>query len=551
MIIDDSLAYIPLLLTLAVNAVLLVLFIILKVKRVHISIFQFLACAVIGAGSIFALQTGSLFLLSVTILSQSFLFILYSLVFFHKTSPEQERKSDLKSYLRRKKSASGKSGRGENNSADNELMEAGKNIVEISVDAISAQSELTLFADRLTGIVMQHTDADGSALLLVDDFEDLVSVKSLCGDFPPPYKLPDNFPIKEDMIRSHFKNADFSFEDNIFGHIVKTGNQELILSPQSDSRVFQNMQEDFLQASSYIFTPVKVSEAVVGVIALARKIGNIKFDTDDLEKVQILADFIGIAVKNMYAFQERSEHAELTREAYIAGKLQDTLYLKKIPPLPHLSVGSFFNTVEGVCSDYFDIIPSRTDRISFILADVTGKSMVSLTIMIMIRAILRVIINTPQTTATILGWANRGIALEKNIDHYASAALINYDARQKKIQFATAGTSPVLYFASAEKHWKKISSESEPLGVEKTTQYSDYTVQLNTGDLIVLYTDGLIEAVNDAGLQYSENRLKEVIGAHALRDGTQIADAVYADLTGFMGNAVSHDDQSLVVLKIQ
>ena len=111
---------------------------------------------------------------------------------------------------------------------------------------------------------------------------------------------------------------------------------------------------------------------------------------------QILSDFAGIAVKNVYVFQKKSEYAELTREAFIAGNLQQTLYLKKIPPLPAVSVGSFLNTVEGVCSDYFDIIPSRSDRISFILADVTGKSMVSLTIMIMIRAIMRVIVNSSE-----------------------------------------------------------------------------------------------------------------------------------------------------------
>ena len=109
----------------------------------------------------------------------------------------------------------------------------------------------------------------------------------------------------------------------------------------------------------------------------------------------------------------------------------------------------------------------------------------------------------------------------------------------------------MLYFSTKEKIWKKVSSESEPLGVEKTTKYADHTLQLQSGDIIALYTDGLVESVDDNGIQYSENRLKEVIGANASRDGKQIADAVNSDLTGFMGNAAFHDDQSLVVLKIQ
>ena len=95
-----------------------------------------------------------------------------------------------------------------------------------------------------------------------------------------------------------------------------------------------------------------------------------------------------------------------------------------------------------------------------------------------------------------------------------------------------------------------MTGDSEPLGVEKTTKYADHALKLQSGDIIALYTDGLVESVDENGIQYSENRLKEVIGANASRDGKQI-DAVNSDLTGFMGNAAFHDDQSLVVLKIQ
>jgi len=551
MVIDDSLAFIPLLLTLAVNAALLVLFVVLKIKRIRISIFQFLAAIVMLLGCFFAVRTSSLFLAAIAALTQGLLLILYCLVFFYKHTAEQDQRAELPARSARRFVPARSGAKEEEIPLDSRIIQAGKDITEVSTDTISEHSEIPYLLDRINDIVVQNTKADGGAILLVDEFEDLVSVKSLIGDFPPPYKLPEDIAPKELAVKTHFKNADFPFEDNIFGSVVKTGNSELILSPQTDSHIAQNTQEDFLQASSYIFVPIKVRDTVIGIIALARKKTSEKFGQEELLTAQILSDFAGIAVRNVYAFQEKSEYAELTREALIAGNLQQTLYLKKIPPLPALSVGSFLNTVEGVCSDYFDIISARSDRISFILADVTGKSMVSLTIMIMIRAIMRVIVNTPQSASTILSWTNRGIALESAIDHYASLALVNYDAAKKEIQFSTAGASPVLYFAAKEKTWKKVSSESEPLGVEKTTKYADHALKLQSGDIIALYTDGLVESVDENGIQYSENRLKEVIGTNASRDGKQIADAVNSDLTGFMGNAAFHDDQSLVVLKIQ
>lgn len=549
--IDNSLAYIPLLLTFVADIVLFILFIVLKIKGVYIGVFQILSVCAAFAGTFFSLRLGDVFFLSVTLFAQNFLLIPYCLVFLSGSKKGRNQRTESREHDGRKYGFFKNAAKDNSALPDIRFAHIGKDIMELSADAISANAEIPHLLDRINDLIMQMTEADGAAILLVDEFEDLVSVRSLVGNFPPPFKLPSSLPHQENAVKSHFRNAQFPFDSNIFGHIVKTGTKELVLAPKNDSRIFQNGPEDFLEASSYLFVPMKLRDTVMGIIALARKKNSDKFSPEDLSAVQTLADFTGVAVKNVYSFQEISEHAEITREAYIAGMIQDMLYLKKLPPLPALSVGSFFKSAQGICSDYLDIIPSRKDRISFILADVTGKSMISLTIMIMIRAIIRVIINTPQSAATILSWTNRGIAQEKTIDHYASAALLNYDAVQKRIQFATAGTTPVLYFAAKEKVWKKLSKESEPLGVEKVTEYTDVDIQLQTGDLIVVYTDGLIEAVDDNGTQYSVQRLKDVIQNKADLDGKKIAESVKADMVDFMGKSASHDDQSLLVLKIQ
>ncbi|WP_428768574.1 GAF domain-containing SpoIIE family protein phosphatase [Treponema sp. HNW] len=549
--IENSLAYIPLLLTLVADVILFVLFIILKIRGVYLSVFQILSVLAAFAGTFFSIRTGNILFLTSTVLAQSLLLIPYCLVFLYgKENPGGQRR-ESKKREGRSYPFSKNAGKEASQFVDMRFAHIGKDIMELSADAISANAEIPQLLDRINDLIMQITEADGAAILLVDEFEDLVSVRSLVGNFPPPFKLPAALPHQETAVKSHFRNAQFPFDANIFGHIVKTGTKELILSPKSDSRIFQNGPEDFLEAASYIFMPMKLRDTVIGIMALARGKNSEKFSTEDLSAIQTLAEFTGVAVKNVYSFQETSEHAQIAREAQIAGKLQDMLYLKKIPPLPAVSVGSFFKSAQGICSDYFDIIPSRKDRISFILTDVTGKSMVSLTVMTMIRAIIRVIINTPQSAATVLSWTNRGIAQEKAIDHYASASLLNYDALTKRIQFATAGTTPVLHFSAKEKTWRKLSKESEPLGVEKTTEYADFEIQLYTGDLVILYTDGLIEAVDDNGTQYSVQRLTALIEKNADADGKKIADEVRADMGEFIGKSAAHDDQSLVVLKIQ
>ena len=548
--VSDSLTHIFLWATLVVNAALFVLLIVLSIKHIQTSVFQFLSAAAVTAGCFFALQHNAAFTLNATLFAQGILLVCHCALLLYKALKEIWTPSAFAQYRKMKNSNTKAVNNAELN-ADTALSLIGRDIMELSSDAIYVHSNIAYLLERLNDIVMQKTEADGSAVLLVHDFEDKVTVKTVAGEFPPPYELPENIPHKQAVVAVHFKNVEFPFENNIFGDIIKSGKGELISSPQNDSRIFQNGPEDFLQASSYIFVPMKVRDTIVGIIALVRKKNSRAFTMEHLETAKILSDFASIAVKNMYIFQEINERTELTHETAITGKVQKELYLNKIPVLPSLSVGNMFKASAGVCSDYFDIIPLRKNRISFILADVTGKSVTSLTIMIMIRAILHVIVNTSQTAATILSWANKGIASESAIDHYASAVLVNYDSIEKTIQFSAAGTIPVLYFTAKTKTWKKVSIESEPLGVEKETEYTDHNIKLEKDDLVVFYTDGLIEAVDDSGNQYSLERLKELIGSNASLDSKRITETVQNDINRFIGKTPLYDDQSLVILKVQ
>ncbi|MFI3257414.1 MAG: GAF domain-containing SpoIIE family protein phosphatase [Spirochaetales bacterium] len=449
-------------------------------------------------------------------------------------------------------------------SADKKIADLGRAVIEHSSDVFFDESGLVRLLDFINNSLIQLTLADGGAILLVDDFEDLINVKSFEGEFPPPYKVPSEFLHKILQIETHFRNAHFNFTGNIFGEIVKSGEAELITDPLSDKRIFNNVaggsdtsenaqttQSDYFQARSYIFVPLKLKDTVIGLIALARKKKSPGFTVENFQAAQTLCDFSSLAIKNIYSFKEITEHMKITREANIATKLQNSLYLKKLPVISTLSLGTFFNAAEGVCGDYFDVIVSRKDRISFLLADVPGKGIAAVVIMTMIRAIMRVIVNTTQTAGTLLGWLNRGLSGENVVDHFAGAVLMNYDPTTKNIQFSTAGTIPILHFSDQEKIWKKISTESEPLGVAKHTIYSDRNIQLNKDDIIVLYTNGLTEAVDDKGNPYSVERLKQVIVQHmALRAG-EIATKVNGDLQQFTGAMGAHDDQSLLILKMQ
>lgn len=400
--------------------------------------------------------------------------------------------------------------------------------------------------------IVELTHADGVLSVVLDDFEDILNVKNLTGTFIPPYTLPENIPHKQQRVEMNMRYMQFPLTGNIFGEVLTEKVPVLVNDPSKDSRIVQNGDEDFLKCGAYIFVPLYVNESPVGVMGLSKKPENGEFTEQEFDTAKRLGEFVASAIKSTSIHNEIVERFSLAKEGEIAGNIQKSLIPSKLPAVPGISIGTIFNPAESICGDYYDVMVSRKDRISFVMADVTGKSLNSMNVMLQLRAMLRLIINTTQTAGTILTWANRGIASEgKSVDHFASVALLIYDSVNQKIQFASGGTNPIFIYSKETDTFKEISGIQEPVGVEKTTEYADNEIPVKSGDIIITCTDGLLEALNGDGKQYSRTNLEKIVRQSHSLDGKEIANKIKNDVKKFCGTAVLHDDQSLLAVKIK
>ena len=166
------------------------------------------------------------------------------------------------------------------------------------------------------------------------------------------------------------------------------------------------------------------------------------------------------------------------------------------------------------------------------------------------------IINRFFTFIMMLFFANYGGI---NVEGYAKSSNIllsllsanNFNPVKKTIQASAAGTTPILLYSSQKGNIEKKSVSCEPLGVEKTTSYRDIQFTVSQGDIIITYTDGLVEALNSTGKQYSTERLASVIKENCKLSGKEIASLVKTDIKKFIGSESLHDDQTLLLIKIQ
>ncbi|MCR5724152.1 MAG: SpoIIE family protein phosphatase [Treponema sp.] len=539
--------YVPLL-TIAVIAVFLaVVLAIIKVRNTaKVSFISFLALAVLAFSCVNLIITSNLLYFTTALLLALALLIPYCLMLAFGKPKEKVLA------VQQVQQAAPKTVVEDLAPSEIKMLETGMNFIQTAGDSFSQEDGFQNLLDTINKAACTVTSADGGIVLVVDDFEDVIAVKSFNGEFPPPYKLPEDLPHKPLRVQTSFKFAQFALRDNIFGEVASAGKAELITSPKDDKRIYQNGPEEFLACGSYIFLPLKQGDVVIGLLALSRNPSSQPFTETEYGWALTLSDFASTALKTRYRFQEYNDRQELTKESDIATDLQKQLIEKKLPPVAGLSVGSFIDQTAGVCSDYYDVIQARKDRISFVLMDVAGKGMNSLLIMVMIRAMLRLITNTTQSAGTILSWANRGICSEGNsIDHFASVALVNYDPVHKKFQMATGGSTPVYRFNAQAGTMEKLSVDSAPVGVEKTTAYKDFEFTGSSGDSIIVFSDGLIEALNSQGKQYSLSRLESVIKANYKLSGKDIVARVKDDIKKFLGTEKLHDDQTLLVIKIQ
>lgn len=558
MVTIDSFIDIPLLICAACSLAVLAFLIIMKIRNTtKVSIVFYLLTGIVLVGSLYCYyEEHYIYFVFSIIVSQ--IVILPYLIFKAFDNPK---KREAKKAAKKAAEASV--------SRDNDMVskaviaqieEKNKRIIDTNKDIISklssffsSDNSMENFLEYCNDLLTKKINADGCVILVPDDYENTLAVKSFKGSFPPPYKLPDDLPHKPIRVETNLRFAQFNLQDNIFGEIFTTGEPVLISDSIKDPRIYQNGPEEFLRCGSYIFAPIKQNdESTVGVIALSRNPDNEKFSKEDFDTAVILADAISTAMKPLYSFLDYAEHTELNKGGSIASKYQKDLLPSKLPVISGISIGCFSNPAENVCGDFYDIIVSRRDRISFVMADIAGKGMNSLIVMIMIRAILRLAVNTAQSAATILSWANRGICLDTSkIDHFASIALINYDSTNKTAEIATCGNNPVYLYTASSNEITQISTPTEPMGVTKETIFKDFKLNLNSGDILVTCTDGLLESLNENGVQYSSDNLKKVITKNYASNAKEITNRIKEDLKKYVGITQQYDDQSILVIKIQ
>ena len=292
---------------------------------------------------------------------------------------------------------------------------------------------------------------------------------------------------------------------------------------------------------SEVSIPLKAAGRISGVLSIA----HCEFDAfseDQLQVVQALAGHIAIAIENARLFRhERFERERMERESAEARAMQQALFLKPVPLIPGFAFETAWHPAGAVAGDWFDFIDLGNERYGIALADVSGKGMSAALLMSATRAILRSVAPLCPSPAETLEHLNRTLTEDFPPANFVTMVYGILDARSRELTLASAGhLRPLLI----NHHCAFLDLDTGlPLGLGPSS-YPQRTITLDPGTQLLLYTDGITEAMNSTEEEYGPARLIE----HFL-DPQACVDGLIAEVQRFGGESERRDDATAVLIR--
>jgi sigma-B regulation protein RsbU (phosphoserine phosphatase) len=299
-----------------------------------------------------------------------------------------------------------------------------------------------------------------------------------------------------------------------------------------------------------VIVPMQIQGKTKGLIILGKRINNIDYTDADIEFIFSVGSLAIISMENRRLFREALEKHKMEEELDIAREIQRNLLPQKFPSLSNFDIAAVNVSSKQVGGDYYDIIELDENDCVVAIADVSGKGVPASLMMANMQAFLQVICrqNIPLDIAT--GLINDLISKNTTDGRFITFFWGTLNNLDKTFEYVNAGHNPPLLIRDGK--IIKLEIGGMILGVMKTLmQYRSEKIQLMKDDVIVMFTDGISEAMNKKGEEFSDAAL-EKLSLESVGDTSEnIMKKIRSEVQKFTNGANQSDDITLVVIKVK
>lgn len=269
----------------------------------------------------------------------------------------------------------------------------------------------------------------------------------------------------------------------------------------------------------------------------------------------VIAVFVGIGLHTYDAmrrqleaqFRALREKEALEREVAIAREVQFQLLPRSVPIVRGLELSGVCLPAVGVGGDYYDYLPLPDERVGLVIADVSGKGIPAALLMAGLQASVRSLALPGIPPCEVNRRLNDMLHSTTSDARYATLFFALYDSRDRSLTYSNAGHYPPIHVCSSGV--ARLSQGGLPIGLMPGSLYGEGRRDLGVGDVVALFTDGIIEAPDNHGEEFGESRLVEVLTRHHGEPLPEMRDAVIDAIRAWSRGGAPHDDITLVLAR--
>jgi sigma-B regulation protein RsbU (phosphoserine phosphatase) len=356
--------------------------------------------------------------------------------------------------------------------------------------------------------------------------------------------------------------------------------QELSTAGGNESR--QRERATLRRIRTNLLLPVATKDELLGIISLGPRLGDLPFSSDDKQLLMAVALQMALAVQNARLVQEIAQEERLRHELEIATAVQRRLFPERPPDVASLELSGVCHPARGVGGDYYDFILLGEGKVGVAVADVAGKGISAALLMSTVQASLRS--QAPSVNGDLVELVssmNKLLHVSTDSASYATFFYAQFDENTGLLTYVNAGHNPPLLVHAAEGAKARGARQASATGAdnravktetgvgarsaavsELTTGgpiigafpfsvYQQETIQMESGDLLLAYTDGVTEAFNPFEEEFGEERLRQFVASSAHLSAQALTEKIVEIVTDWCQNTPQYDDLTLVVMKVK
>ncbi|MBI3189123.1 MAG: SpoIIE family protein phosphatase, partial [Ignavibacteriales bacterium] len=336
----------------------------------------------------------------------------------------------------------------------------------------------------------------------------------------------------------------------IAGTVAKTGKTVNLKDAYKDKRFDKEFDKrSGFKTKTMLCTPMKDKKGIiVGVFQILNKKKGY-FTPDDQSFLSALSIPATLAIENARLHEAEIQNQRMERELEVAAQIQQQILPKKLPKIEGVQLGSMSMPCHAVGGDFYDVFKLDDHRIALVVADVSGKGIPAALLVSTLHASLYAYRELHFSSVDLATKLNQFIYENSTAEKFITFASCIFDTRTSTIHSVNAGHCFPLIIR-ADGRMVELKKNGFGLGMLPGSRYEEETVKLGAGDLIVLYTDGISESMNEKRDMYGNLRLSKVLSRYRGFLVNEIMDEIVRDVKKFSGNTSQDDDLTLVLLKV-